>query len=145
VEEQCVDVFFYELLNDKNNYKDLWSLVKKVLVLSHGQASVERGFSVNKEVAKDNLGELGFTTLRVIYDHIRSIGGISNIEVDPGLVAAAGSSRQAYQTYRDEQREINDRMARSNKRKAIGNEVDSIKKRKESEEAVASIISRGIS
>ena len=31
-------------------YKDLWSVVKMVLLLSHGQASVERGFSVNKQV-----------------------------------------------------------------------------------------------
>jgi len=33
------------------------SCVKMLLLLSHGQANVERGFSVNKQVELDNLGE----------------------------------------------------------------------------------------
>lgn len=49
-EEERVDRFLHQRLAREKEYKDLWSVVKMVLLLSHGQASVERGFSVNKQV-----------------------------------------------------------------------------------------------
>lgn len=48
--ESHVESFLYQRLNGVDEYKDLWAVVKMILLLSHGQASVERGFSVNKEV-----------------------------------------------------------------------------------------------
>jgi len=36
------------------NYPKAWSVCELVLLLSHGQASVERGFSVNKELVVEN-------------------------------------------------------------------------------------------
>ena len=38
-------------------YPELWAFCQKLLILSHGQASVERGFSVNKEVETCNMQE----------------------------------------------------------------------------------------
>ena len=37
-----------------------WSVVKLLLLMSHGQSTVNRGFSVNKEVAVENLSERSF-------------------------------------------------------------------------------------
>lgn len=39
------------------NYVALFDVVETLLMLSHGQASVERGFSVNKEIEIENLSE----------------------------------------------------------------------------------------
>ena len=39
------------------NYPKAWSVCELELLLSHGQASVERGFSVNKEVVVENQSE----------------------------------------------------------------------------------------
>ena len=50
VREDRLDHFLYEELIEKREFEDLWTLFKQLLTLSHGQASVERGFSVNKEV-----------------------------------------------------------------------------------------------
>ena len=50
------DTLFFEYIA-KESYKSLFSVVKLILVLSHGQARVERGFSVNKEVEVENLKE----------------------------------------------------------------------------------------
>ena len=47
IEAGRIDTFFQRLAN-VNEYKNLWTVVKLVLLLSHGQATVERGFSVNK-------------------------------------------------------------------------------------------------
>ena len=38
-------------------YPELWGFCQKILLLSHGQATVERGFSINKEVETVNLKE----------------------------------------------------------------------------------------
>ena len=44
-----LDSLFYKFMTG-DAYKNLFEVMKLVLVLSHGQAAVERGFSVNKEL-----------------------------------------------------------------------------------------------
>ncbi|KAL1446724.1 hypothetical protein MTO96_006564 [Rhipicephalus appendiculatus] len=46
-----LDEFYPDLLKFSSSYSELWSIVKLLLVLSHGQATVERGFSVNRQVS----------------------------------------------------------------------------------------------
>ena len=41
----------------KADLKKLWKVVKLLLALSHGQTTVERGFSSNKEVMVENLAQ----------------------------------------------------------------------------------------
>jgi len=36
-------------------YSKLWNVVRMLLVLSHGQAAVERGFSMNKQAEEVHL------------------------------------------------------------------------------------------
>lgn len=52
-----LDSFYHSLLADKEVYKDFWAVVRIVLTLSHGNASVESGFSVNKDIVVENLKE----------------------------------------------------------------------------------------
>ena len=47
---QRLDTFYFELLNPEDEFAVLWWVVKLVLILSHGQADVERGLSINKDV-----------------------------------------------------------------------------------------------
>jgi len=49
-----------------DNYAALFDIVKIFLVLSHGQASVEWGFSVNKEIEVENLHEHSLVAQRII-------------------------------------------------------------------------------
>jgi len=58
------DLESYDVTNDRLDaflhqrvstcHKMAWPVVQKLLVLSHGQATVERGFSINKEVVVEN-------------------------------------------------------------------------------------------
>ena len=50
VGEDRLDHFLHEEHIQKREFEDLWTLFKQLLTLSHGQASVERGFSVNKKL-----------------------------------------------------------------------------------------------
>ena len=48
-----VDKFFYDRLANNPSYAKLWAVVKIVMLLSHGQATVKRGFSINKKVESE--------------------------------------------------------------------------------------------
>ena len=41
-----VDILMHETMAGKDRYSKLWNVVRMLLVLSHGQAAVERGFSM---------------------------------------------------------------------------------------------------
>ena len=43
-----------------------------MLVLNHGQASVERGYILRNATLKDNISELSLNSKRLITDHILS-------------------------------------------------------------------------
>jgi len=76
----------------------LWDLTKKLLLLSHGQASVEHGFSINKEISVENMAEQTLIAQRVIKDHLINVGGATKVLLSKELLASASSARQRYQT-----------------------------------------------
>lgn len=68
-ETDRVDVFFHNKMDDKPEFSDLWQLFKSLLCLSHGQADVERGFSINKEMLVENMKERTFVAQRMVYQN----------------------------------------------------------------------------
>ena len=81
----------------------LWELVRKLLILSNWQVSVERGFSVIRQVMMDNMKEPTFIGQHTIHDHILRIGDLSNLVISRELLAAASTGRQQYAAYLEEQ------------------------------------------
>ncbi|KAM7296260.1 uncharacterized protein ISCGN_021439 [Ixodes scapularis] len=71
--------FFVRLTKYDTSFSTLWEALKLLLLLSHGQASVERGFSVNKQMAVENLAEISYVSQRTICDAIKDHGGLLNI------------------------------------------------------------------
>ena len=65
------------------------------LHLSHGQASVEKGFSVNKELVVENQQEESLIASRIIKDHIMHVNCVTNFEITRDMVLAARSARAA--------------------------------------------------
>ena len=54
-----LDSFYFSLFPNLNqSHADLSFILKLILVLSHGQASIERGFSLRNVTLKDNISEL---------------------------------------------------------------------------------------
>ena len=72
VSSEGVDYFLAAYLK-ASKYQKLWDLVKCLLVLSHGQAGVERGYSINSEIMEYNSTQKSVVALRNIYDHIQTI------------------------------------------------------------------------
>jgi len=57
---------------DVLGYKNLLLVLKLMRVLSHGQANVERRFSVNNSVLKINMSEKSIISRKLIIDHMKS-------------------------------------------------------------------------
>ena len=47
-EEDCLDVFLWRYIGGKSQFSKLRNMFLMLLILSHGQAQVEHGFSTNK-------------------------------------------------------------------------------------------------
>ena len=129
-ETSRLDIFFYEKLARDQRKKNLWNVVRQLLLLSHGQATVERGFSINKEVECKQLSEKAHVARRTIVDSVRRVGGVSNVEITPKLLSRASSAYRQYNMYLTEQKEKADKLARGTKRKYVEDEIESLKKKK---------------
>ena len=87
-----LDEFLYERMA-KKGYDKIWKVAKYFLILSHGQASVERGFSINKNMEVENLKERSYISLRIIKDYIVYYGGVPQVPITKDLLASASCGR----------------------------------------------------
>jgi len=74
-----IDTLLYQTMACDANFTKLWKVVQQLLLLSHGQATVERGFSVNRQIEVENRKENSYIAHRIVCDHIEDIGGINEI------------------------------------------------------------------
>ena len=91
-----VDTLLYEHMAGDKQLVKVWRVVELLLLMSHGQATVERGFSINKEVVVENLSERSFIAHRIVHDHIESVGGLANVQISKQLLMSFAVVRQKY-------------------------------------------------
>ena len=101
-----------------------------MLVIFHGQAIVDCGFSVNKELEVENLQEDYVTVQRLICDHVDRVGGIANVNITTPILTSAASARQKYMAYLDDWRRLKEDKSISKKRQDKMNGLDDVKKRR---------------
>lgn len=76
--EYRLDSFWKNILADTGLvFPNLITFLKKILILSHGNAALERGFSVNKECLIVNMLDQSLVTQRVTHDAILQVGNVS--------------------------------------------------------------------
>lgn len=105
-DDMGLDEFYYGLLGEDKKYEDLWSVMKLCFILSHGNASVESGFSVNKHLLVENLLEESLVSQRVICDSIKHLGGLRNVTINRSMLTSVRSSRRRYQSYLEKKKEM---------------------------------------
>jgi len=74
-----VDILMHETMAGKDMYSKLCNVARMLLALSHGQAAVERGFSINKQAEEVYLWAETFVTKRSVCNHVRYVGGIDQV------------------------------------------------------------------
>ena len=95
--KDAIDSFFGDLMSENVKYKNCWNVFMMIFTLSHGQASVERGFSVNKELLVENLMEESVKSQKMVYDHIRSADKpITEIPITNDLIKSCKLAHSRY-------------------------------------------------
>ena len=77
-----LDAFYHKLIGCQADYAELFLVVKFVMILSHGNAAVESGFSVNGDMLIENLQEESLVAQRQVYDGVRNVGGLLKVKID---------------------------------------------------------------
>ena len=114
-----VATFWSKVLSATNTlgapkYEKLSKVLKYVLVLPHGNADVERGFSVNSSVVTEDrpqLTELTISSLRFVKDYVKNCGSVTNVVISKDMITAARGAHQKYvQRIADEKEEEEKRL-----------------------------------
>jgi hypothetical protein len=99
-----LDDFFAKVMSKKQEYSDLWHVVKLCLILSHGNASVEGGFSVNKTLIVENQIEDSLVAQRRVHDAIVYYGSVESVPIDRRMLLSVRSARRRYDEYLEQKR-----------------------------------------
>lgn len=95
---------FYSFMKGKDTYCDLWEIIKLSLIFSHGNASVESGFSVNKNLLVENLHEDSLIAQRTVENAIKYYGGVQNIPISQKMLLNIRGAHKRYENHLEDAR-----------------------------------------
>ena len=91
-----------------------------LLILSHGQSDIERGFSVNKDIATANMKEETIVAYRKVYDGVKQRQcSVYEFPVNPLILDSCRHVRIRFQIYLDKTKKAETECIAQKKRKAI--------------------------
>ena len=128
--EGSLDKLYHCKMSHEPKWLKLWLVVRRLLLLSHGQATVERGFSINKQCTDDNISERSIKSRRLIKDHIASVGGLECVEITPELLKSAAAARTKYQESLRSLKVAKEKAGQQQKRKAAEADLANLNKRR---------------
>ena len=101
-----------------------------ILTLSHGQASVERGFSLNNSILKTNISAESIISRRIVKDHILSHQVQPHtIEINNPMIVAYKSARLKYTIHMEEEKKEKEKTATENQAMHLNNDINKIQQK----------------
>ena len=123
--EDELDTFLFTHLGKKPRFEELWSLVKLLLMLLHGQSQVERGFSINKDITSTNMGAETLIAFCRVHDGIQSLGLPVEQCVTAEMLRQCKFACSCYQFHLEEmKRESKEQTEKKKKKKLDSNVTD---------------------
>ncbi|GBM59405.1 hypothetical protein AVEN_187807-1 [Araneus ventricosus] len=99
-----------------------------LLLLSLGQATVEKGFSINKKVEVENMKELSYVSQRLVCDYINSTADSIHNKITNIMRTFVSNTRQKYIKYLEDQKLLS---SQNKKRKSLtSDEIQELKNKK---------------
>ena len=131
-EKDCVGTFLGIYLKSNEMYESLWKVCKIFLTLSHGQAAVERSFSVNKQLLVDNLRETSLVGQKIVYDFLTygQTAELHEFQIPNGLLLSCRSAHSRYVASLEEKKKEEMETQKQMKCKLIQEDIAEIKRKK---------------
>ena len=95
--KERLDVFDHKAIGSKEEFKEIWGVFLIVFILSHGNARVESGFSVNADMLVENLKEESLIAQCRVYNSMVASEGVLNVNIISGMLTYARQSHSRYQ------------------------------------------------
>ena len=115
-----LDTFLGNYMQGHIQFAKLWDIFKMLPTILHGQASVERGYSVNKDMLIENLHEKTVVALRTVHDSISMLEDhFTKLPLTPAMKRHVMSARMRYGQYLDEQKKESMNEQQRKKRKGV--------------------------
>ena len=91
-----LDEFCWNYMKDTKHSK-AWEIFRIIFILLHGQAAVERGFSVNSKLLVKNLQEKTLVASHFVYSSVKSDANhFSKLSFTPRLKRNVRAARMRY-------------------------------------------------
>ncbi len=78
----------------------------------------------------ENQREASLVAQRLIVGHIRAVCGVTDVQITKELLISVSGARQKYYNYLDDQKRAVEQEKRRQKRKALADELDELKRKK---------------
>lgn len=127
-DKQRLDELFHTILDLSSGSGALKTFVCQILTLFHGNAAVERRFSINKECLVENLLEESLIGQRVVYDAVSSAGGVEAVDIPKAMIHAVRNA--SAKRVEAEKKKVQEEDAAENKRKHIAGEIKVLEAKK---------------
>ena len=115
------------------------------MILSHGQSSIEHGFSVNKEILDNNLQERSLTSQRLVYDHFTSENiALHEYVIPQALKKNCQLANGRYKLALEDIKKATVETEKSRKRKLKLEEIANVKKQKLTVRETTESLNKGI-
>ncbi|XP_063216844.1 uncharacterized protein LOC134527824 [Bacillus rossius redtenbacheri] len=124
---QCLDEFYSSILLE---YQELWEVVKLCLIFSHGNATVESGFSINKSLLVENLQEESVIAQRKVYDGIKYYETIHKVPLTQKMLSYVRNSRRRYSEHLDNAKRNKKEEGGTIQKRQLQNEIKKLEKRR---------------
>ena len=113
------------------------SLSSYLFSVSHRQAAVERGFSVNKELLVGNFQQLSLVSQRIVNDYVTDFGkSIIKVPLTSALLKSSQLAHSRYSTVLEMNKNEAYAQEKNRKRKLKTEEFAELKEKKRALEAV---------
>ena len=125
-------------------YVKIWEVFQIIFTLCHGQAAVERGFSINNELMVENMKEESLIA-SIVYETVKSSAvHFSEIRLNRRLKRNVRAERMRHQLHLEDRTKLTVESEKAGKRKAVQDEIRAVEsKRKLLRESISIYEPRG--
>lgn len=129
--KERLDSFMHEKMGSREHLNELWEFTKMVLILSHGQSSIERGFSTNNKSVDDNMVKIILEAFRRVYDGLKQYQmDLADIPISKKMLETCRGARTRYQQHLDEEKKKKAASQTEIQKQALKDEIKAEKGKK---------------
>ena len=119
------DEFYMNVFSDVPHFPELEEAAKLCVILSHGNARVESGFSINELIMDVNMKEQSLVAQRIVYEGVMTEGGPIKADINSAMMKSVRqASRRCRLALEENKQEQTEGEKKREERKRVTKEIN---------------------